>query len=64
MKEDILQDDRLVVLLVMRGIHERERLVAGNLPKLIDEYRLVLEFGPVATLKLLPSRGVVSEPVS
>lgn len=64
MEENAPQRHRLIVRLVVRGIHERKRMFAGNLPKLIDESDLVLELDAVAALEPLASGRVVSEPVS
>ncbi len=64
MEENAPQRHRLIVRLVVRGIHGRKRMFAGNLPKLIHESDLVLELDAVAALEPLGSGRVVSEPVS
>ncbi len=63
---DRAQDDGFVVRGVAGAIDERDGSVCGPLRQRLDELTALRlrEFSPVAALKLVPARGVMTKPAA
>jgi hypothetical protein len=58
-----MQDERIVVLLVVRRIHERDGAFAREPAQAGEFLGLRAEFPGIATAELLPARRIVGEPL-
>src|SRR5512133_2142549 len=63
-KKKFPQGDRVVVCFVMCAIHERDGALARQCAQGIEQLRVWAQFGRIALAKLLPARGVMTEPLA
>ena len=63
-REIILKGNGIVVLLILRAVHQRNRPALQLVQELRHRFAILIEFPEIPLTELRPFRGIVAEPLS